>query len=139
MKSAKLVLIVIGVMLSFSASSEKYRFVAGDNSVGTKICLTALKDNVIRYHQKLKDYRVSKSYAANKLLCNDENLASFAQHFNALKIEKAVNRYRKSYVVIRVSDNKKENSAIKNLPKVAINKVAVDNDKVIVVEVRAAR
>ncbi len=127
MKLLKLVLATIAFTFSFSANSVQYTFVAGDNDPGTMICIAAVENSVLKYHRKLDKYHVSRRFAANKLRCNEQNLVAFAKRYNALKTAYAISKYRKNYVVIRMTEVE---------AKLPLLHTASKN---IIIEVRAAR
>ncbi len=115
MKSVKTALVAavisIPCFLSFSSNAINYTFVAGNDSFATKICLSVVKNRIIHYHKMLKGYRVSKKVAANKLRCNQLQLADFAIKYNAHKVAKAINRHKDSRIISVTPEIQDKNDA----------------------------
>lgn len=91
-------LLLICVVLSTSVVAGESRYVAADQSMETALCVSAATANTAEFKQELKYNRVRSAVAANKLLCNDIPVASFA--FSAGNT--AVYQHLKQYVRGRV-------------------------------------
>lgn len=75
--------------------AANYKFVALDNSKETKICIAAVKDNIKNLKKEAVGFPLATTYLmsnssfrmkfiANKLKCNNTNIADFARKYNAL-------------------------------------------------------
>lgn len=71
-------LFLICCMLTSSVVTAQTQYVAADRSMETALCISAVSDNKADFQQELKFNRVHIAVAANKLLCNDMPVASFA-------------------------------------------------------------
>lgn len=53
--------------------------VAADDSVTTKLCVTAAEGSRIQLHKAIEDSGLSKKYIAQNVTCNDQNILEFVQ------------------------------------------------------------
>ncbi|WP_083926924.1 DUF3718 domain-containing protein [Colwellia piezophila] len=95
MNVLKFILLIVIASFAFNANSIQYKFIAGDNSFATKVCIFAGSDNK-------KALRRSKQYSidnvrliANSVLCNDMPIASFAKKYHAMNTFQYLNRVTK--------------------------------------------
>lgn len=87
--------LVILLPLAFNANSTQYKFVAGDNSFATKVCVLAGSDNKSKL-KRSKQFSFDNGKAiANSVRCNDMPIASFAKKYNAMNTFKYLNRLSK--------------------------------------------
>ncbi len=104
MKNLKTLLLAIAATTALPLSAAQYVFVPGNTSVETKICIAAAEDNLSKYksmHRLLSSKRSVYSIVANQLKCNDENVASFAKHYDANRTANFINRFTDPSVIIR--------------------------------------
>jgi hypothetical protein len=80
----KTILTVAVAISSLSVASAQAKsnktFTAADQTVSTKLCLTAISGNRPAMHSKMKDYGVSKRYVYNNVQCNEQALPIFVQN-----------------------------------------------------------
>lgn len=106
MKTAKLLLLSAVATTSFAASGTPYTFVAGDNSVETKICIAAVQNDVDNYKNTVKLIPVTRQrvniheIVANKLSCNDQDIFRFAQQFSANNTTAYISQFLDKRVLI---------------------------------------
>lgn len=54
---------------------------AADDSVSSKLCVVAAQGSKIQLHKSIKDSGLSKSYIAENVTCNDQNILAFVQDY----------------------------------------------------------
>ena len=95
-----LTLAVVIVLLSFNANATKYKFIATDNSIETKICVFAGSNdqsglkNALRQSARSSAF-VNNRYSVNTIVCNDMVMAHFAHKYDALDTFAYLNRLTK--------------------------------------------
>ncbi len=52
---------------------------AADDSITSKLCVVAAQGSKIQLHKSIKDSGLSKSYIAESVTCNDQNILAFVQ------------------------------------------------------------
>jgi len=118
MNNVKTLLLAACVTTALPLSAAQYVFVAGNDSMETKLCIAAAENNLKKYKKTARAFSLNKSVhqvVANKLSCNDQNLASFAWKYGAADTAGFIGRYTESGVIIRreISDaSKSTNSAL---------------------------
>lgn len=58
-----------------------------------EVCTNAKNDDVIGLHQTLRGYRMTKKVAAQKVMCNQQWLVSFARSHQAQRVVNMLERY----------------------------------------------
>lgn len=109
MKFVKLALLPLALAYTATASAGNYKFVAGDASDETKLCISAVSNNVSKYRKQVSDFAKDTKVVvrkhrliANNLECNDMNIARFAHNYGADKTADFISRYvRKSVSISR--------------------------------------
>ncbi len=129
MRALKPVCAILFTAFSFSASATNYKFVAGDKTSATKICLAALSDKPIRLLRALNYLEASSTIPQVKLrivaqhqTCNNTNIALFASQYGAKKTTKMLARHLKSSITIRqeIADNLENPRIESNEEKVVV-------------------
>ncbi|WDE13473.1 DUF3718 domain-containing protein [Thalassomonas haliotis] len=100
MKPVITVLLTAAAAFAFSANAATYKFVAANNLPGTKLCISAVKNDLIGYKDMAKRYHVRHKYIANNVTCNGEEIASFAAAYGATRTAEYINRFHKGKVSI---------------------------------------
>ncbi|TQV87811.1 DUF3718 domain-containing protein [Aliikangiella coralliicola] len=108
MKLVKLALASVAAVMSLSASATNYVFVAGNDTAETRICVAAVQNDLLSYRQEVKKFTGASpnsnrqhTLIANKLNCNDKNVALFARKYGAEKTANFITRYLRKTVSIR--------------------------------------
>jgi hypothetical protein len=110
LKMLYLALIIIPTCLGSSLmAAETNKFIAGDNSIGTKLCIHAAENNLKAYKRTIKILVTNSSSATNRkvsnaITCNNMSIVSFARKFGADLTTKHMHRYlinKKGTVVIK--------------------------------------
>ncbi|WP_254911159.1 DUF3718 domain-containing protein [Pseudoalteromonas sp. A601] len=70
--------LLIGTATLTATTTQAAEFVAADNSPGTVVCMAVTSNKPITLSATLRDVRMSKKVAINKLHCNDMELGKFA-------------------------------------------------------------
>ena len=108
MKMLKPVCLIIASSFALSASASEYNFVAADNTIGTKLCMSAVTNDVKELRQlankverntKIINQKV-KVIARNQN-CNGENIVHFASKFGAKDTTKLMAKYLTPSVTVR--------------------------------------
>ena len=100
MKITKFILLPIAAVLSLSANATPHKFVPTNNDLTTELCVAAASNNLSRYKFIAKHSRLKRSYIADQVSCNNQNIVEFAIHHNALKVAAYINKYKKHQVTI---------------------------------------
>lgn len=58
-----------------------------------EICTEAKNDSVLGLHSSLREYNISKKEAAEKVMCNQQWLVSFARTHQAYRVVSMLERY----------------------------------------------
>ena len=88
--------LVLLLLFAVNANSTQYKFVAGDNSFATKVCVLAGSDDKSMLRRS-KDYSIySSRVIANTILCNNITIASFAKKYQAMNAFQYLNGLTKS-------------------------------------------
>ncbi|MDP2561948.1 DUF3718 domain-containing protein [Psychrobium sp. 1_MG-2023] len=96
----KLAIITSLTLSSMAVTATTYKFIPGNNEVGTKLCVEAGSNDLKGYRSEMRSHRLNNRRIANNLTCNGENVASFAERYNALKTAAHINKFRKNRVTI---------------------------------------
>ncbi|PKI17207.1 DUF3718 domain-containing protein [Colwellia sp. 12G3] len=101
MKKLNLILaVVVFVLLSFSANATKYKFIAEDRSIETKICVFAGSNNKLGLKHALRQSTGSaitnNRFSVNNITCNDMVMAHFAHKYDAFDTYSYLNRLTNS-------------------------------------------
>lgn len=100
-------LTVIALTFGLASAANAAQYTAADNSIESKMCVTAATASKMKMHNEIKDFSssklTSKSYrlVANKLYCNGINVAEFARQAGNEEIAQKLAKYRKNNVQIR--------------------------------------
>lgn len=91
MNILKLMSLVLFLLFAVNANSTQYKFVAGDNSFSTKVCVLAGSDDKARLSRSKGYPNDSGRLIANTVRCNDMTIASFAKKYQAMNTFKYLN------------------------------------------------
>jgi hypothetical protein len=116
MNTLKLMPLIMLFALAFSANAIQYKFVAGDDSFATKVCVLAGSDNKGKLKRSKQHSFDNGRSIANSVRCNDMPIAHFAKKYNAMNTFKYLNRLAKPS--LREYDTKVE---IQDITSAAIN------------------
>jgi hypothetical protein len=91
--------VVLGFTVSSNAAAN-YQFVGADNTIGTKICLAAvtndmneLRLNIMRSSAGTRGVHTGARKVARTLMCNDQIVANFAYQYEASETFEYLDRY----------------------------------------------
>lgn len=93
--------VVSSAVLSSAVLAAEPQYVAADNSIESALCVSAATANRFEFQQQLESLRVRPAVAANKLMCNDLPVASFAQQAGNTVVYQQLKRYIKGQVDIQ--------------------------------------
>jgi len=98
MKILTLTFAVVFVLLSFNANATKYKFIAADSSIETKMCVFAASNNKLGLKSSMRFSTRNSSinarkFTVNNILCNDMVMAHFAHKYDALDTFAYLNRF----------------------------------------------
>jgi len=96
MKLLTIALVSTLSLASIGANAATYKFVAGNDSPSTKLCIAAASDHLMQYRTQLRERNISNKFAANSITCNGQHIGEFAQQFDALRTAKLINRFSKN-------------------------------------------
>jgi len=88
-------------IFSTSVLAAESRYVAADQSMETALCLSAATASKSDFKQDLRFNRLRPTVAANKLLCNDLPVASFAFQAGNTAVYQHLKPYVKGHVDIQ--------------------------------------
>ena len=94
-------LLFICCVLTSSAVAAQTQYVAADQSRETALCISAATDKKADFKQELKYNRVGAAVAANKLVCNDMPVASFAFQAGNTAVYQHLKKYVRGHVDIQ--------------------------------------
>ena len=89
-------LIFVTALLSMACatlSAQQYRFVAGDNSIETKVCVLLGSNEIAKLKTTIRIKQLNKHHIANSYRCNDLALSKFAYKYHAADTFKYINRF----------------------------------------------
>lgn len=101
MRTLSYVVLLLAGSLSCQVLAANVKFVAADNSVATRLCISAATDSRLEFRQQVKDSRISIRTVANKLHCNDLPAADFAYQAGNQAVSQHLGRFIHGYVGIR--------------------------------------
>lgn len=108
MNMLKAILTLLAILLAFNVSATKYKFVGTNNSLDTRICVSAGNNNLYKLKKLIRVSREGAPMIANTLLCNNLIIAHFSHKYGADETFKFLNRrtenkdkIRKNTVTIR--------------------------------------
>ncbi|MDH5433006.1 MAG: DUF3718 domain-containing protein [Gammaproteobacteria bacterium] len=108
MKYFKYLFLAILTSATTYISADTYEFVAYDDSMETKICVAAVKDDVKRYSRLVDNFPLQTRFTSqnhviisNKLKCNNQNIFKFSQNFGAKNTTAFMSKYIKKSVIIK--------------------------------------
>ncbi|TQV72090.1 DUF3718 domain-containing protein [Aliikangiella marina] len=108
MKLLKLSVLAVGLAGTSVAMAGSQQFIAGDKTKETAMCIAAASNNVQDYKSLVENYRTTSlvkvrdhQLFANKLTCNDVNIAKFARQYGAEKSAKFISKYLDQNILIR--------------------------------------
>lgn len=93
--------IVLCCLFSTSVLATESRYVAADQSMETALCVSAATASKADFKQELRFNRIRPAVAANKLLCNDLPVASFALQAGNTAVYQQLKPYVKGHVDIQ--------------------------------------
>lgn len=88
-------------VVSSAVLAAEPQFVAADPSMETALCISAATSNRLDFKQDLQYNRVRVAVAANKLVCNDLPVASFAFQAGNTAVYQHLKKYVKGHVDIQ--------------------------------------
>lgn len=78
-------MIAIGIFTASNAVAQDYIFKGTDNTIETKLCVTAGQNNSGKLKSAIRKTNVRSSYrVVNNIECNGMSLAKFAYTYNAM-------------------------------------------------------
>lgn len=83
--------LLIGAAALTTTTTQAAEFIAADNSPGTQVCMAVISNKPITLSTTMRDVRMSKRIAVNKLRCNDMALDQFAGMYGFNKSAKYLN------------------------------------------------
>jgi len=93
MKTLKLISVIVAAGFTMSSNANHYQFVAGDNSIETKICVAAVTNDKHALKRKIRRSGDHVRSIARNLMCNDQIIANFAYMYNASETFAYLDRY----------------------------------------------
>ena len=100
MKIIQSSLLLVVLLAANPAPVVATEFIAGDKSLETAICVAAVNNNVYKYKSsvgKISNFQPlpnhNQKIVANRLKCNDQNIASFARYYGATETAKYISRF----------------------------------------------
>ncbi|MBN7819422.1 DUF3718 domain-containing protein [Bowmanella yangjiangensis] len=99
------------LLLSPLCVSAKNVYVAADDMVTTKLCVSAAMDTPIRFHILQQHSGLSARHIANDVQCNGKNIGDFAYQAGNTKIAKRLNRLNPSATYTEIQDIAKQGEA----------------------------
>ncbi|MDP2634750.1 MULTISPECIES: DUF3718 domain-containing protein [unclassified Pseudoalteromonas] len=84
-------ILLIGAATLASTTTQAAEFIAADNTPGTQVCMAVVANRPITLSTTMRDLRMNKNTAVNKLRCNDMQLAQFAGKYGFNKSAKFLN------------------------------------------------
>lgn len=89
MKKLSVISVLVILLLPLNANATKYKFIASDNSIETKVCVLAGSNNKSGLIKALRQSAnnsvvINKRSFANNVNCNDMVMAHFAHKYEAL-------------------------------------------------------
>jgi len=69
------------LLLLTTAATNAQTFEATDDAISTQICIAAAEGNKARLNRTIANFRLNKTFVANKIKCNGQDITTFvAQH-----------------------------------------------------------
>lgn len=94
----KLSIVALAASATFVATAEQYRFVALDNSIATKMCITSAVNDLKALKKATNRYeRGDRNLLANAYVCNDMSIAQFSYKYGANNTAKFLDKYSKRH------------------------------------------
>jgi len=92
---------ILCCVLSSSVYAAEPQYVAADESMETALCVSAATSDRFEFQQDLANSRVRSAVAANKLVCNELPVASFAFQAGNTAVYQHLKKYVKGHVDIQ--------------------------------------
>lgn len=92
---------ILSCIFSTSILAAESSYVAADQSMETALCISAATSSGIDFKQDLRFNRIRPAVAANKLLCNDLPVASFALQAGNTAVYQQLKPHVKGHVDIQ--------------------------------------
>lgn len=83
--------LLLGTAALTSTNTEAAQFVAADNSPGTQICMAVASNKPIKLSMTMRELRVNKKVATDKLSCNNMSMENFAGTYGFNRTAKLLN------------------------------------------------
>lgn len=93
--------------------SAKPLYVPTDDSIGTRLCVSAAMDIPIRFHRLQQHSGLTLSYIAKELRCNGESIGDFAYEAGNTYVAKRLNRHNPKATYTEIKDIAKQKDADK--------------------------
>jgi|GEM_PF-2796489 len=107
MKFVKIGLLSVMASVSVAATASQTKFVAGDDSIETQICISAAQNELRQYRKNVakistKTPMQSRNHVivANTLQCNDQKVVNFARSYGANRTADYIARHLKPSVSV---------------------------------------
>lgn len=91
--------------------SAKTIYVPTDNSVSTKLCVSAAMDFPIRFHRLQKHTGLPLRYIATEVQCNGQSIGDFAYQAGNAVVAKRLNRLNPKATYTEIQDIAKQGEA----------------------------
>jgi endoglucanase Acf2 len=80
-KMTKTLTTIVLTLSTIGMANAASKVVAGDDYVTSKICVAAAGKSKLQLHKVIKESGLSKTYIAEKVTCNNQNIVAFVQEF----------------------------------------------------------
>lgn len=115
---------LLAVSVAGSASAET-RFVAGDDSLETQLCVSAVTDSSIRFYVRVQESGMNMRGVSRNITCNGENIGSFTRNAGHAGNAHQLLRHDPGYVEVKevtaaVEQSKDLRVAGNDVPKVIV-------------------
>jgi hypothetical protein len=96
LKALAATIVLSSATLAGSAMADTSHIKGTDNTISTKICVSAAKGKLMKFTQAVSESRLSMTKVANVVSCNGLDIASFAQEQGADKVAIKIRNYQKA-------------------------------------------
>lgn len=104
MKTITKIVAVVAATFAFNASAANMP--AYIESALVDVCKSAIKDNTAKFNKKVKSYNMKTFTVASKVMCNGQDIATFAAINGNEKVAQRLNRSLGSVSISDIALNK---------------------------------
>jgi len=108
----KLLPVVAAGLLAATASVHSTPMIPYIENALISVCRSTLSDSPMQYRKTLKEYRLRQNTVAEKLVCNGEDVGSFAATHGADRVSKMIRKYQTRVDIIDISQAKQSTEQI---------------------------